>query len=55
MTDLTTLTNEELEVKANDLLVAGDIEGEELYLLEMIRRNHFPIEWLDELTEMTEN
>jgi len=51
-TDLSALTNDELELKANGHLIAGDIEGEEACLVEMLRRGHFPVEWLDELTEM---
>lgn len=51
-TDLASLSNDELELKANGHLIAGDIEGEELCLVEMLRRGHFPVEWLDELTEM---
>jgi hypothetical protein len=46
------LSNAELEVTANGFLLAGDIEGEEACLLEMLRRDHWPVEWLDELTEM---
>ena len=52
MSDLSSLSNDALEVMANDFLVAGDIDGEELCLLEMIRRNHYPTAWLDELLEM---
>jgi hypothetical protein len=50
--DLTILSNEALERLANAFGLAGDIEGEELCLVEMLRRNHFPVAWLDELTEM---
>ena len=53
-TDLASLSNDELELKANGHLIAGDIEGEEACLVEMLRRNHSPVEWLDELTEMAE-
>ena len=49
---LSLLSNAELEVTANGFLLAGDIEGEEACLLEMLRRDHWPVEWLDELTEM---
>jgi hypothetical protein len=52
MPTLTTLTNTELEITANDFLLAGNIEGEEACLLEMLRRDHWPVEWLEELTEM---
>jgi hypothetical protein len=52
--DLSTLSNDELELKANGRLIAGDLEGEEACLVEMLRRGHFPVEWLDELTEMAE-
>jgi hypothetical protein len=49
---LATLTNDELELKANGFLIAGDHDAEEACLVEMLRRGHFPTEWLDELTEM---
>jgi hypothetical protein len=51
-TDLTALTNEELEQTANIFLLSGDIDGEEDCLLEMLRRRHFPIAWLDELLQL---
>lgn len=51
-TDLTTLTNDELETAACGFLIAGNTEAEEECLLEMLRRGHYPVEWLDELTEM---
>jgi hypothetical protein len=51
-TDLTTLTNAELELEANGHLIAGDHDAEEACLVEMLRRGYFPVEWLDELTEM---
>jgi hypothetical protein len=51
-TTLTTLTNAELELIANGHLIAGDHDAEEACLREMLRRGHFPVEWLDELTEM---
>ena len=41
MTELSLLSNDALEVMASDYLVAGDIDGEELCLLEMLRRDDF--------------
>ena len=52
MTYLQSLSNDELETLANSLCIEGDIDGEEDCLREMLRRNHFPTAWLDELLEM---
>lgn len=54
-TDLASLSNDELELKANGHLIADDIEGEEACLVEMLRRGHFPTAWLEELTEMAQD
>lgn len=52
MTYLQSLSNDELETLANSLCVAGDVEGEEDCLREMLCRDFWPVAWLDELTEM---
>lgn len=47
--DLTILSNEALELLADDFGLAGDWDAEHLCVMEMGRRDHFPTAWLDDL------